>query len=407
MNTIAPRRVATRAVAACIACIACTAFGALACSTSSAGRGAAGSRGVAGDVVIGVAWPWAAHPEIRFGQGLDLAVEEVNKSGGVLGRKLRLRREDDRESVDSGRMVAERLSSDRSVVAVIGHLQSYVTIPAAAIYDANGIVLLSPTSTDPELTAHAYRRVFRTTFTDRSVGYHMAEYAAARGYKRVAIYYVRNDYGRGVSNAFEERASDLGITVADRQSYDAEGGGADDAFATRFRQWAHLDADALLVAGEVPLAGTLIAQARKAGVRLPVLGVDAMGSPELMATGGQAVEGAVVPTVFHPDETRPEVKEFTSNFQTRYGVAPDAGSALGYDAVWLLARAIRAAGSSAPDEIARALHAARDSKGVTGALTFDATGDLTDRPLEKMVVHHGRFEYLAETGRPRTTAASQ
>jgi branched-chain amino acid transport system substrate-binding protein len=358
--------------------------------------------GATADVVIGVAWPWAAHPEIRFGQGLDMAVEEVNASGGVVGRKLRLRREDDRESLDSGRIVAQRLSTDPSVAAVIGHLQSYVTIPAAAIYDANGVVLLSPTATDPELTRHAYARVFRTTFTNHTVGRHMAEYAAARGFKRVAIYYVRDDYGRGLSNAFEERANDVGVAVVARQSYDAEGSATDASFASTFREWKHLDADAIFVAGEVPQAGLLIAQARKAGLTLPILGGDAMGSGALMSAGGDAVEGTVVATVFHPDEARPEVREFAAAFTKRYGVAPDAGSALGYDAVWLLARAIRTAGSAKPDDIAHALHSAHDFRGATGSFAFDKSGDLIDRPLVKMVVRKGRFEYLAE--RPASTA---
>jgi len=357
---------------------------------------ASGAAAKTDDVVIGVAWPWAAHPEIRFGEGLQMALDEVNASGGVNGHPLRLRKEDDRASVDSGRMVAQRLSTDPKVVAVIGHLQSYVTIPAAAIYDANGVVLLAPTATDPELTGHAYKRVFRTTFTNKSVGRHMAEYAAAQGYKRVAIYYVRDDYGRGLSNAFEERATDDGIAVVARQSYDPEGSANEAAFSATFNKWKTIDADAIFVAGEVPLAGTLVARARAAGLSLPVIGVDAMASGALMTAGGTAVEGTVVPAVFHPSETRDEVRSFVAAFTKRYGVAPDAGSALGYDSVWLLANAIRTAHSSKPDDIARALHASPGTNGVTGHLAFDASGDLTDRPLVKMVVRHGHFEYLAE-----------
>ncbi|MEO8620013.1 MAG: ABC transporter substrate-binding protein [bacterium] len=392
-------RVLTAIAAACIV---------VGCSGSGPDGAPAKTRAGSGDLVIGVAWPWAAHPEIRLAQGLDMAIDEVNQSGGdSAGHKLKIRREDDHESVDSGRIVAQRLSTDPSVVAVIGHLQSYVTIPAAAIYDANGMLLLSPTATDPELTSHSYQRTFRTTFTNRTVGRHMAEYAAERKYKHVAIYYVRDDYGRGLSNAFEERAADLGVAVVARQSYDPEGGASDAAFTKTFTNWKTIDADAIFVAGEVPLAGTLISQARKAGLQLPIIGGDAMGSGALMSAGGTAVEGAVVPTVFHPDETRAEVRKFVTDFTKRYGVAPDAGSALGYDAVWLLARAIRTAKSSEPTNIAKALHAARDFTGVTGAFAFDPHGDLIDRPLVKMVVRNGRFEYLIDAPRAPATVASR
>src|SRR4051812_16143046 len=135
-----------------------------------------------GDIVIGAAWPWAARSTLLFRQGLDLAAEEVNAKGGVLGRRLRIvaaggpaagggggpgevtarggvlgRRirivaADDHESVDEGRLVAQRFADDPDVVAVVGHLQSYVTIPAAPIYDLAGVVLLAPAATDPELT---------------------------------------------------------------------------------------------------------------------------------------------------------------------------------------------------------------------------------------------------------------
>src|SRR5438046_2805388 len=161
-----------------------------------------------GDVVIGVAWPWAAHSELRFGDGLDMAVSEINASGGIDGRPLRLAKSDDRESADEGRSVAQRFGADPDVVAVIGHLQSYVSVPAASIYDNGGLVMVAPAATDPELTALGYRRVFRTTFTDKVIGHRMADYAAGHGYRRIAIEYVRDTYGRDLANAFEERAVD-------------------------------------------------------------------------------------------------------------------------------------------------------------------------------------------------------
>ena len=232
----------------------------------------------------------------------------------------------------------------------------------------------------------------------------MAEFAAAHGYKRVAIYYTRDDYGRLLSNAFEERAYDLGMSVPARQSYNPGGKNADYAFLSTFATWKDVGLDALFVAGEVPSAATLIVQARHAGFNVPVLGVDAMSSPALMSAGGAAVEGTVVPTPFHVDEPRPAVQRFTTSFRRRYRVPPDAGSALGYDAVWLLARAIRTAGTADPADIARALHAARGWPSVTGAVTFDSTGDLADRPLIKMVVRGGRFAYLG--GAPNALATT-
>jgi branched-chain amino acid transport system substrate-binding protein len=354
------------------------------------------ARKASGDVVVGVAWPWEARKGIRYGEGLDMAVEEINAAGGVNGRRLRLVRVDDKESVDEGRIVAQRLSADPEVVAVIGHLQSYVSVPAAAIYDLGGLVMLSPAATDPELTAQGYKRVFRATFTDKTVGRRMAEFAGGRGHRRVAIYYIRNIYGRGLANAFEERANDLGMSVVARQSYDQSEQASERTFEATLREWGALDLDAIFLAGEVPSAATFVAAARRQGITAPIIGGDALNSPALLSVAGEAAEGTIVASVFHPDEPRPAVQRFTEAFRKRFGAAPDAGSALGYDAVRLLAHAMTQAKSTVPDEVARSLHAVRGWQGVTGAFSFDDAGDLVDKPVVKMVVRGGKFEYVAE-----------
>jgi len=382
--------------AAC-ALLCASALLSIACNSSrtpSEERAALAERGD-GDIVIGVAWPWSEHKDIRYGEGLEMAVDEVNGGGGVLGRQIRLLREDDHGSVDEGRLVAQRLGNDPEVVAVIGHLQSFVSVPAAAIYDLSGVVMISPTATDPELTSQGYRRVFRATFTDKTVGKQMADFAAARGYGKVAIYYIRNSYGRGLANAFEERANELGVSIAARQSYDDSGEATVLTFAPTLREWGKLDLDAIFLAGEVPSATLFISAARNEGLTLPILGGDAMNSRALL-TAGPAAEGTVVPSVFHPDEPRPEVHRFAESFARKYGAAPDAGSALGYDAVHLIADAVRRAKSTAPDRIADALHATGGWKGVTGSFIFDEHGDIVNKTLVKMVVRGGKFEYVGE-----------
>jgi branched-chain amino acid transport system substrate-binding protein len=357
-------------------------------------RAARAARGT-GDLVIAVAWPWAKRGEILFAEGLRLAVAEVNDSGGLLGRQLRLVQVDDHESVDDGRLIAQRLGADPDVVAVIGHLQSYVSVPAAGIYDLSGLIMVSPTATDPELTSQGYTRVFRATFTDRAVGYQMADFAAGRGYRRVAIFYIRNRYGRGLANAFEERATELGLTTVARQSYDASEHVNEYTFAPTLREWKPLELDAIFLAGEVPSAAVFVAEARKYGIDVPILGGDAMSSPALLRAGG-AAEGTVVATPFHPDEPRAEVQQFAAAFRRRYGKSPDAGSAIGYDAVRLIAYAMRTARSAVPDSVAAALRGTRDWKGVTGPFTFTREGDLVDKPVTKMVVRGGKFEFLPE-----------
>lgn len=367
-----------------------------------------------GDVVIGVAFPWAAYRELDFGDGVDLAATEANAAGGVRGRRLRLVRVDDQGTVEGGRAAAQRLVADPSVVAVVGHLQSFVSVPAASVYDAGGLLMLSPTATDPALTAQGYGRVFRATVTERIVGRRMAEVAASRGVRRVGIMYVRDRYGRGLANAFEARARELGVDVAVRDSYNPDNveaelaaGGvttAAQAFEPTLRAWGRLGVDGLFAASEVPAAIPLLAAVRSAGLQVPVFGGEAMSVPPLLGAGA-AAEGVVLASIFHPDEPRAEVTRFVGRFRATYGRMPGGAAALGYDAVRVLVDAMRRAPTTEPTETARALRAGRGWAGVTGTFAFDSLGNLIDRSVGQVTVRNGRFEVLPEP-RPVASAAS-
>jgi branched-chain amino acid transport system substrate-binding protein len=351
------------------------------------------ARDGSGDLVIAAAWPWELRKEIRYGEGMQMAIDEVNAGGGIGGRHLRLARYDDRESIDHGRIVAQQIADDPDVVAVIGHLQSYITVQTAGVYNSAGLVLVAPTATDPKLTQLGYKRVFRATFMDNSVGRHLAELVASQQRKKVAVYYIRNDYGRNVANAFEERARQLGVTVQARNSYDPSEQASERTFDQVLTEWKPMELDAILLAGEVPSAAIFVTQARRKGIDVPIIGGDAMSSPALMAVAGAAAEGTTVASYFNPDEPRPEVVRFNAAFTAKFGVPPDAGSALGYDCIQLLAGAMKKTGKAVPEEVARALHELKDWRGVTGTFSFDEEGDAA-KPVIFSVVRGGRFEYL-------------
>ena len=346
-----------------------------------------------GDLVIAAAWPWDLRKEIRYGEGMQMAMDEVNAGGGIGGRHLRLARYDDRESIDHGRIVAQQIADDPDVVAVIGHLQSYITVQTAGVYNQAGLVLVAPTATDPKLTQLGYTRAFRASFTDDSVGRHLAELVASQQRKNVAVYYIRNDYGRNLANAFEERARELGVAVQARNSYDPSEQASERTFDQVLTEWKPVELDAIVLAGEVPSAAIFVTQARRKGIDVPIIGSDAMSSPALMEVAGTAAEGTTVASFFNADEPRPEVVRFNAAFTAKYGVPPDAGSALGYDCVQLLAHAMKQAGSAVPVDVARALHALKDWRGVTGTFSFDEEGDAA-KPVTFSVVRGGRFEYL-------------
>lgn len=351
-----------------------------------------------GDVVVGVAWPWEARADVLYEEGLELALEEINGEGGVLGRAVRLVKADDREDIEEGRRIAQAFGDDPDVVAAIGHLQSYVTVPAAAIYDLSGLLLVAPASTSSELTRHGYSRVFRTIFSDRDVGRGMASYALRRGHRRMAVYYARDVYGRSLANAFEEHFVRKHGDVVDRRSYDPNVSPSPRRAGEIAELWGDLDPDGIFIAGQPEAAAVLVTELRDRGVDAPVLGGDAVGTPTYVRRGGDAVEGTVIATAFHARAPVPEVRRFTAAFRDRYGTAPDVAAALGYDALRVLVHAMRSAGSVIPYEVATALREVRGWPGVTGAFSFDESGNRVDMPIRLSIVRGGSFRYLGVLG---------
>lgn len=349
-----------------------------------------GDRGAArGDIVIGVGWPLASRNE-GLAEGVRLAIDEINAGEGVLGRKLRVVSADDGGSVSEGLSAASRFTDDPQTVAVIGHRGSSVSMAAAAVYENAGIVMLTPGSTAPKLTESGFRHVFRMIPSDYQISERLAQYAASMAYRKVAILYSDDEYGRGLANAFEDRGKDYGIETIDRLD-----GYTDSTDLSRLvREWKLLGCDAIFVAQVMPQAGRTLADLRQAGSDLPIIGGDGLDSGELAQEGAPASDGAVVASIFDPTAGRKEVEDFVRKYRAEYGEDPGKWAAQGYDAVHLLADAIRAAGSARPGDIADALHEIRDWVGVTGSHSFDETGDVTGKPIVLKQIVNGSFQYL-------------
>lgn len=341
-------------------------------------------------IQIGVGWPLQSLP--RFNWGINMAVEEINAAGGVLGRPLLTIKQDDRSDVTQGRLIAQQFADNLDLVAVIGHSDSFVSLPASATYQFAGLLMLSPGSTNPALTMQGFDLVFRNVPTDDDIGRQLATYALTAGYRRMLILYQNDTYGRELGNVFERYAARFGIEIVDRRSY-VEGQGT---FAPILKLWKKLPFDAIFVAGNAPEAAIFIREARAADITQPILGGNGLDSPELLSAGGAAVEGVVVASFFHPD--LPTARDFTARFQATYGVLPDAAAAQGYDAVHLLAYAIEQAGSVVPAEIAAALHTVSRWSGVTGTHTFNERGDVVNKPIVLKVVQNGDFQFLQLVG---------
>lgn len=327
--------------------------------------------------------------------GIALALDEINQAGGVLNRKLRIFPKNDEDIVTKGRLIAYNLSQNLDIVAVIGHMSSYISCPASAIYESSGIVMLSPRSTSPELTKQGYHLIFRNIPNDDEIGKQIANLVKAQGRKRCAILYVKNDYGKGLANAFERQATLIGLTIVDRLNYTKAN---DKYFEDILTIWKDMDFDSIFLAGNLDEdslePAVFIKKAREMGIQVPIYGGDGIDSVLLWKIAGRSANNTIVPSFFNPNDPRSEVQKFRKAYFDRYKFEPDSFSAQGYDAVKLIAKAIEKNQSTQPSKMADALHHLSNYPGSTCIYTFNMQGDIVDCKIQFKEVRNQQFVYL-------------
>lgn len=341
------------------------------------------------EIIIGVAWPFEINKNL-FNEGIDLAVQEINSSGGIKGKRIRLLKEDDGSELVKGMAIAESFAENKAIQAVIGHDNSFISIPASTIYNNAGIVMLSPASTAPDLTKNDYKYIFRNIPSDDEIARQLALYLAEQGYQRMVIYYSDDSYGNGLANFFEDHAKTQGITIVDRFNYYTN---LEDLRRLNNR-WQAYGVDGIFIARTLPEGGQLIFDAGQLGIKLPFIAGDALDSPLLSEIGGKFAEGTVIGSVFNPYIDRPEVKRFVTDFLAEYQAEPSSDTALGYDAVKMLATAIEKSDLHNRSSVAKELMNLGKWPGVTGIHEFNEKGDDIGDLVVLKKLKNGKFEYI-------------
>jgi len=323
-------------------------------------------------------------------QGIRLAVDEVNATGGVLGRRLAVFLEDDQSRPEEAATAATKLVNQKHVVAMLGEASSSRSLAAAPICQANRVPMVSPSSTNPRVT-EVGDYIFRVCFIDSFAGAVMARFAAGSlKLTRVALLVdIRNDYSIGLATYFREQFKKLGGQILAEQSY-SEG---DSDFHAQLTQLKAVNPEAIYVPGYYTEVGTIARQARELGIKAPFLGGDGWDSPKLWEIGGAALNGSYFANHYSVDDPSPAVQRFVGDYRARYKAVPDALAALGYDAARILADAMRRAGSTAGEKVRDALAATKDFPGVTGKITLNADRNPI-KPAVMLRIENGRFVYV-------------
>ena len=311
--------------------------------------------------------------EAGFGQtshqGVVLALEEINAAGGVLGKKLELFHEDNQTKSGESATAVKKLISREKVIALIGEVSSGRSLEAAPIAQAAKIPMVAPAATNPKVTETG-DYIFRVCFIDPFQGTVMAKFAKEDlKARRVAIFSsVSNAYSLGLAKFFKETFIPAGGEVVSEKNF-SEG---DKDFRAQLTAVKAAGVDAVFVPGYYTESALIVRQARDLGLTMPFFGGDGWEDEQLLKIGGEALNGCYYSTHFSAENTDPVVAAFTAKYKARWNnESPGAFSALGYDAVYILADAIKRAGGTDGPKLRDALAATKDFPGVSGMTTID------------------------------------
>jgi branched-chain amino acid transport system substrate-binding protein len=318
-------------------------------------------------------------------KGMDLAVKELNLSGGVNGGMVQLIYKDDATNADRGQQVVQELIEVEDVDMIIGAISSKVTLRIAPICEEQGVVLLSPASSAPSIS-DAGDYIFRNYPSDILEGTAMARFAKDEGFERVVIFALDNAFGHGLTEVFTEEYESKYRQVV-KTFFFAEG--ATDGFDAMVEEARGLDPDGAYVIAYYQELPAVLQAIHAADLNVVVMGTSSV-PPTIAQNAGEAAEKLLYPQpAFDPGSGDARVIKFVQDFKQTYGEDPEIYAAHGYDAVMLMAEAIRELGSTHPANVKIGLSSIKNYNGAAGPTTFDKNGDVVRYP-RLFIIHEGR-----------------
>ncbi|HEX5373193.1 MAG TPA: branched-chain amino acid ABC transporter substrate-binding protein [Aquabacterium sp.] len=323
--------------------------------------------------------------------GARMAVDELNAQGVKIGGKkvrFELIAEDDAADPKQGTAAAQKLC-DAKVNGVVGHLNSGTTIPAAKVYDSCGLPMVTPSATNPQLTALGYKRVYRLLANDNALGAGLARHARdVLKLKKVAIIDDRTAYGKGVAEVFRNTARTLGMEVVSEQYTNDK---AVD-FTSILTSIKSKKPDGIFFGGMDPQAGPMLRQMQQLGLSKAYLfGGDGICTEKLaeLSSGARTLGNVVCAVGGASLDKLPQGKTWRSRYDAKFPKQFQVYSPYTYDATMVLVDAMKRANSTDPKVYAAKL-ATTDYQGVTAKVQFEPNGELKTPAMTLYVYKDGK-----------------
>src|SRR3990172_4446563 len=344
-------------------------------------------------IKIGVAGPMTGDQSkmgLDMKNGAEMAIKEWNQKGGVLGKKIDLLDEDDQHDPKQAVSVANKLVND-GIAGMIGHFNSSACMPAFSVYNKANIPMITPASTNPQLTEQGFTNVFRVCGRDDQQGLVAATFVAdVLKLKKVAVLHDKTTYGQGLADEFV-KALGSRVAVVDYNGISQE----DKDFRAVLTALKGKGAELLYFGGIYPQGGLIIKQARELGINIPFMSGDGVIDQKFVEIAGPASEGSYL--TFSPDPERlGSAKDFLRSYKAGYG-EPGPYSIYAYDAANVMLRAIETAKTTEGAAVSKTIHEMRHT-GALGELQWDEKGDVLRSPYVVWITKNGKFEEYWKPG---------
>lgn len=363
-------------------------------SSCASEKGADEQKEVSKDNInVAVAGPMTgdnAEYGIGFSNAAEMMAEEWNEKGGVKSKNVSIIKYDDKNSPEEGVSVANKIASEKNVKCVIGHFASGVCLAAAPVYQENGIIEISPSSSHPDYSGMGKYIIRNNTVINTEAEASLDIAVNDLGKKKVGIISIKTDWGVSTSQIVKELVQEK-FKDAKVVAHEEVIEGSDD-YRPAISKINDAGADVVICVGMYNLVAPVAKQYKEINPDIEIVGFSNAYSQQLLELGGDAIEGVAFPVIFFAQSEDENIKSFVDSYTEKYGSAPNALTAQAYDSVGIYLTAIEKVGTDDTDKIADEILTMKYD-GVTGETKFDENGDV-HKSFTKVIVKDGKFEKL-------------
>jgi len=338
-----------------------------------------------------------------YENGMDMAIEEINENGGIKGKELVVIKYDDDNSPAEGSLIADKLVSDKKIMAVLGHFNSATTVPLSYIYEEGGLPMITPVSMDDRITLNVYNNgsgenykyLFRLNLTGTQAGYSLASYVNKLGFERTAIFYSDDRICKYLTDSFDDEQSYLYKTpIIDRICQYGNYQKMDKIID----RWKAMDCDSIAINNlNINYTLAFIERMRTNGLNVPLVIINhyVYDNAEILSYIESMGQGDIycLP-LFHTDMERGKVGEFARRYESKYGTSPDWIAMQAYETVMLAANGAKNCQVLSRENLAEALHETSGFEGVMGHYSIDERGDLWGKNYTLYKYENGDFLFI-------------